>query len=158
MIKRANLVHLLLPAFFAAIFLFAAFDSLSFPFLAQIFPLAAALAGLAILLAELLWLNPRAPVAGPFGEDASDGDAFLDRVKAGVPYLAWILGYYVLIYLAGFLVATALFIFLFLRHVARLRIAFALFGATAAVGAVYVFGAVLSLKWPEGILMSAIPF
>ena len=78
--------------------------------------------------------------------------AFTDQFVAGLPYLLWIGGFYLLIYLAGFLVASCVFVFLFLTLVGKMRWHTACGAALSLVVALLFLRRVMSLTWPTGLL------
>jgi hypothetical protein len=75
-----------------------------------------------------------------------------------MPYLIWIGGTYLAIYLIGFFPASALFCVLFLKRIAHMRWLTNIAMTAFCLGTVLVLGIALNISWPEGILPPLLPF
>lgn len=151
--------QLIFSALLFALFAFLAFSALSFPPRARLFPLTVSVVSLALIVLDF-FLTWRRSVKAKRNEEVNErqeGGLVSQAVKIA-PYLAWILGLYLAIYLLGFLVASGLFVFSFLVTQAQMRVPFALISAAAVVGGILLLGNVLSLEWPLGLLPQALGF
>lgn len=138
-------------ALMGLVFAWAAWEARTFPDRARIFPQVAA--GGAVLLT--LFALVREWRAGEEWE-GYDGTPFVAVVGEAVPYLLWIGGYFVALWLLGFTVGTTLFVLGFLR----VRDGMGWLGAAAGTAA--LLAVVTGLRWaldlqlPEGVLVNAL--
>jgi asparagine N-glycosylation enzyme membrane subunit Stt3 len=162
--KNKGLERLVFLGLVALVFSWAGWEAVSFPPRARIFPQTVAFAALALALIEIartLIARRRGraeamPTAEQKGE--SKRPTLHEQVVAGAPYVLWIAAYYVGIYLVGFLVASGMFVFLFLNRVGRVRWLAAL-GATAPLlAAMLAIGAAMNLSWPTGLISNWLDF
>lgn len=120
----------------------AAWTARGFPFRARVFPMTVGGVGVLVTLAAFVreWMRDPGPetVAGP-GDRA-------DLLR----YLGWVLGYYVLIWLAGFVIASGVFVAAFLLREARARPWAATLGGVVTGAALWALGAILRLQWIPG--------
>ena len=133
----------------------AAIDTAGFPFFARLFPLVAALIAFAATVVELVRVV-RAPATSPAAGDGDGISDFLDRIRAGMPLLVALLAYYAAIYLFGFLVASGLFISLFLNLIARVRALSAALTGAVVIGWLIGISWLFVLEWPDGLLAPGI--
>jgi hypothetical protein len=75
------------------------------------------------------------------------------KIKLAMGYFAGLVLYFVLIWLFGFGIATALFTFLFLYGWVEMRWLHASIYTASLVGAAVFMGWLLGLYWPEGLLL-----
>jgi hypothetical protein len=155
--RRDELVGLLV---LLAVFSGAVGGSLGFPPRARIYPLF--VGGLGVLLSLAgLWTLARQEPSGPetaeaSGEAGRPAEAQAESLGAAfggiVPYLAWLLAYFVLMRIVGLVLASGIFVALFLRregHVARGPAV----GALVAVCAfLLVVGSLFGLHWPVSVV------
>lgn len=120
--------------------------ALGFPDRASYFPLAVSGAG-ALMVATVLVTDLR--------DLARHGRAPVDRTQArrSARYLLWIAGYLVVIFIAGLMGATAIFLATFLRLEARLRWWVIGVCIAATLTALYVISLVLNLAWPLSVFV-----
>lgn len=69
-----------------------------------------------------------------------------------VRYLAWFVGYIVLIYVAGILISTAVFLGTFLLFEAKMRWWGALISIVSAIVILNIISSVMNLYWPQSLL------
>jgi hypothetical protein len=129
----------------------AAADALTFPFLARLFPLAAALIGLAALSFELVRMYRAAPVEAPDPESDGGPRDFIDRIRLGLPFLGWLLAYYAAMYLFGFLVASGLFVATFLNRIGGVRVLPAAVAGILVIAWLAGVSWLFVLEWPDGV-------
>jgi hypothetical protein len=162
--KAREVERLVFLALVALLLFWAGWGAVSFPPRARIFPQTVAFAALGLALIELTrtliaWTRGRTeamPTPEPTGE--SKRPALHEQVVAGAPYVLWIVAYYVGIYLVGFVVASGVFVFLFLNRVGSLRWLAAV-GATAPLlAAMLALGTAMNLSWPTGLISNWLEF
>lgn len=90
-------------------------------------------------------------VGATAGLSWSDLD-FATRLKAVAPYILWILGYFGLIYLIGFLPGSFVFAFVSATWIGKLPWFRSLLTTAVVVGVLYYLGKMLSLRWPGALL------
>jgi putative tricarboxylic transport membrane protein len=123
----------------------ALYESRSFPYLGAIFPVAATVPAIFMAAAQL-FLELRAPSADPNGETRK-------KTRLALGYFFSFVLYFVLIWLFGFGVATALFTFGFLYGWVGMRVFSALIYTGSLVGWMIFMGWLLELHWPDGIFL-----
>lgn len=85
----------------------------------------------------------------PSGEMELRG--MLGDIRKVLPYLVWIMFYFLLIYLIGLVIASALFAVLFLFFVAQINWRYAILGGLLAFGGTFVIVDVLQLGLPQAL-------
>ena len=157
--KRRDLESLVFLLLVGLLFTLAAWNAGTFPMRARVFPQVVACAAIVLVVAELVRmfiarhravsvrdLHPEENLA------AGERPAFTDQFVAGLPYLLWIGGFYLLIFVAGFLVASGVFVFFFLTFVGKMRWYAAVGTAVALILALLFLQRTMSLTWPAGLL------
>lgn len=129
------------------LFLWVAWEARTFPDRSRIFPQVVAAAAFLLTLLGLA-RDARAGV----DPEVHGGTPFVARMRAAVPYLLWIGGYYVALWLLGFPVATALFVFAFLRVEGEMGNVRAAVGVALLLGVFGLLWWALELYWPVGLL------
>jgi putative tricarboxylic transport membrane protein len=124
----------------------ALYEARTFPYLGAIFPVAATVPAIFMAAAQFV-LDLRAP-----GMKA--GLETRGKTKMAVGYFLSLLLYFVLIWLFGFGIATALFTFGFLYGWVRIGWSHALIYTGCVVGVAQFMGWALGLYWPQGVLLA----
>jgi hypothetical protein len=138
-------------------FTFAAWQTINFPRLARTFPLFVTIGGLLLTIIEFgrTFYHCRSQSENPPRDDDPNHPSYIasigESLPKAFPYLLWLGGYYIGIFLVGFVVASGLFIVLFLVFIARARFWFSLAGAGLLITGILVLGRLLGLLWPRGI-------
>lgn len=155
-------VRVLLTALAAVAFAAMAWTSLDFPELGRYFPLAVGVGGAVLAVGSLLfdavrWRKVGSAVGRDAGATASLGEA--DDVSEATQvfvrtlyYLAWMLGFIALIWLAGILLATPLFLVAFLSIEAGVRWRWILVSSGFMVVFLYQVAEIMTLYWPRNLL------
>jgi hypothetical protein len=135
----------------AAILLLAAWavwTATAWPLKAKLFPLAIGIPMLVLAAVEVLWsMLERKPAAGQEAEDPPSAGKTL--VAAG-----WLVGFFAVILLLGFLVAVPLFVLGYLRLQGRESWTLSLVFTAVVWGAFYgLFDRMLHLPFPQGWLI-----
>lgn len=123
----------------------ALYEARSFPYLGAIFPVAATVPAIFMAAAQLFF-DLRAPGMTAGLETGA-------KIKLALGYFLGLLLFFLLIWLFGFGIATALFTFLFLYGWAEMRWFKALIYTSSLVGAAVFMGWMLGLYWPQGLLL-----
>lgn len=152
-------ILLLLP-----LFIYVFWASQDFRLGAKLFPMVVSALGIALIALELarrvwsLWRKPALPA--PDATPIASADLGLDSEQSSpagfaraLLMFAWLLGFYVLIYLFGLLWATALFVPVFLIVQFRATWWTSLLLGGSLVGLIYILHLTLRLRWPPGVLL-----
>jgi hypothetical protein len=123
----------------------ALYESRSFPYLGAIFPMAATIPAIFMAVAQL-GLEMRAT-------RIAAGHETRTKTRLALGYFLSLLLYFVLIWLLGFGIATALFVFGFLYGWVRMRRLHALIYTGCVVGVAQLMSWLLNLYWPQGLLL-----
>jgi hypothetical protein len=123
----------------------ALYESRSFPYLGAIFPMAATIPAIFMAVAQLV-LELRADRTAPAIETRK-------KIKLALGYFLSLLLFLFLILLVGFGVAITLFTFGFLYGWVKMRWSHALIYTGSVVGVTQLMGWLLSLHWPQGVLL-----
>lgn len=136
------------------VFVLAIADSVRWPYSASLMPLIASIAGI-VFASVQLWMSAYV-VFRTRGE--SDGAIILhlpSDAKAAVRILAIYLGYFALVYLAGFVYATALFVIFYLMRFSQLgSIRSTILGVVCSAAIYFGFQRLLKLPLPDGLSMT----
>jgi len=119
-----------------------------FPPRARIYPLFVGVVGVLLASAEL-FLNTR--MAG--GDDGAVAARSLSAAARQIrPYLVWLLGYLILSALIGLILASGVFVALFLRRAGGTSVRVAAMAFWGVLGFLVVAGAIFGLHWPASII------
>ncbi|MBI2089144.1 MAG: tripartite tricarboxylate transporter permease [Deltaproteobacteria bacterium] len=130
--------------FILFVFAGALYEARSFPYLGAIFPVAATIPAIFMAVLQVV-LDLRAPGVELAPEARN-------KTGTALSYFLSLVLYFLLIWLIGFAIATALFTFLFLYGWVKLRLSRSLIYTACLVGAAAFMGWMLGLYWPAGIL------
>ena len=141
--------------FLVAVFLIGILYAQSFPFRAKIYPMTVCVAGFLLTTAALITtvINARRARGAPVPEHPVEYD-MTARLRKSTIYLAWIIGYFALIYLFGFLASTIVFVVAFWIIVGRMKPHVAVICAAALIGLLLLGEHTIGVEWPEGVLWS----
>lgn len=151
--------------FVLIVFSLAAYTSMGFHRLAMYFPFAVSVLGV-VLSGAYVGTLVLARIRGVTGKPVhADKDTVLggtiegtievpdaaSEIRKALPYLAWFIGYILLIALAGIVVASALFLAAFLYREARMRWWGVLISVVSTLVVLYTFSGVMRLYWPRNL-------
>ncbi|WP_059103066.1 hypothetical protein [Shouchella shacheensis] len=141
-----DILNVLFTGFLFVLFSLAALSALEFSRLAQFFPLyvsvaGAAFSGIYFVMQLICYLRIR----------DEEGKNFFFFGKP-FRYIAWFLGYLVLIYLSGLLVATTVFLFTFLILESKVTFLKTSFSVAAVLGMLSIASSLLGIYWPQNVL------
>ncbi len=123
----------------------ALYEAQDFPHLGAIFPIAATVPAIFMAVAQLV-LDVRARRESPVFETGK-------KIRLALGYFLALVLYFLLIWLFGFGIATALFTFGFLFGWVRMRWLPSLSYTVAVVGFALLLSRALELYWPQGLLL-----
>lgn len=146
--SRLKLEQVLFTLFIGLIFLGAFFLARQFPDTAQRFPNAILLTGLGFTVLHLL----RVLLSKSAYPTGITDKGIANQFSKIAPYIIWIIGYYVLIFLFGLVIASAIFVIAFLMRHADMAWYYSILSAVIVVTLMLFIGKLLSLKWPFGLL------
>lgn len=146
--SRLKLEQILFTLFIGIIFGAAFILAKQFPATAQKFPNALLITGLGFTVLHLI----RALLSkNTYPKDVTD-KGIANQFSKITPYIIWIIGYYLLIFCFGLVIASALFVIAFLIRQANMAWYYSVFSAFIVVTLMLFIGKLLSLKWPFGLL------
>lgn len=151
----------------AVLFAAMAWEATEFQTLARYFPQAITVAGGVFAVLSALFdvariLSPHRRASDDSGgsdalamdvEETGDNASFQRNVLRALYYLAWFIGYGVLISLVGILIASAIFLVLFLKIEAHAKWRLVLICTASMVVLLYLTASVLSLHWPTPLFV-----
>jgi hypothetical protein len=135
--------------FSSAIFLvfsWMAWEAHSFKELARFFPQYIAI-GAAILSLIDIFLKIRKLL-----KDKQENAPLHENLAAVVKYILWIISYLIMIYLVGLVLATSIFLAVFLMVEAKLGLIKTGISVGIVIIVIMVFGDVMKLYWPRNLL------
>lgn len=129
----------------------AAWHAQTFPMRARVFPQFVAILGFIFSVVSVgrIAVAVRLGASLP-GQDG--GGTLTEQAKLLRPFFLWIAGYYVAIFLAGFIAASAIFLIAFLTVNRALRWPAAVASTTVVVVFLLFLGNMMNVVWPTGIL------
>ena len=128
-----------------ALFLWMAIEARSFQPQASYFPFYIAI--LAIVLTILGMLKEIVLIRKGYDEGL-----FHNNIRSVLRYTGWIVGFIVVIYIAGFVVASFIYLVLFLFFEARIGVVKTILSSGIAVIVIIFVSKLLELKWPSNLL------
>lgn len=149
-----NRASLILALAIAALSGWAIFSALAWPWKAKLFPLVISLPLLCLALAEVLWvlLGSASGAAAADFKLSQEHAPEVTRRRTAIA-VAWIVGFFVLILLLGFLIAVPLLVFAYLKLQGRESWLFSAAFTLALWAAFYgLFDHLLHLPFPAGWL------
>jgi putative tricarboxylic transport membrane protein len=123
----------------------ALYEARSFPYLGAIFPVAATVPAIFMAAIQIV-VELRAPRVGT-------GPETRGKIKLALGYFAGLILYFLLIWLFGFGIATALFTFVFLYGWVKMRLLHTVIYTGSVVGVALLMSWLLNLYWPAGVLL-----
>ena len=148
--NRHNIEQVIFLLLVLLVFAWAAWDAFSFPEKAQTYPRTVALAAVIITLVELgsYTMTLRTQPSG----EAAVSDSVSTQFFKILPYLFWLGAFYAAIYLMGIIVASGLFVFIFLLREGKMAWYYALLSGLIVIGFLLTMEDVMSLKWPRSVI------
>jgi hypothetical protein len=138
---------LIFSVFVLILFCWMAWEARGFAELARFFPLYISIGGAVLALVDIILriikLNRN---------KNNESESVHDKPLSVLKYFIWIVGFLVLIYLLGFLVATTIFLFAFLYIEAGFKLIKTFLSVTVTMVAIISFSNVMTLYWPKGLL------
>jgi hypothetical protein len=122
----------------------ALYEARSFPYLGAIFPMAATIPAILMAATQIVFDLRASPTATQPDTRA--------KIRTALGHFVSLLAFLLLILFVGFGIATALFTFVFLCGVARMRWFSALIYTGCLLATVELMGWLLGLHWPQGIV------
>ena len=139
---------LLLLLFFAGAFAL----TYTFAVRAEIYPRIVSAIGMAVITAEIavfIYQTYKHRHTAPTGR--TELAATLQEMRAVLPYVLWLLFYYLMIWIIGLVIASGAFVFLFLLFIGRMKPWQALIGGLATAAAVFLIVDLLTLALPTAL-------
>lgn len=133
------------------LFLITGISSTAFQRLAMYFPVTVSILGF-ILTGTYNALQIRNRIKTPVVFSDENKNEEKDYFVGSLRYLAWFVGYIVLIYIAGILISTAVFLGAFLWFEAKMRWWGVLISIFSSLVVLNIISATMKLHWPRNVL------
>ena len=85
-------------------------------------------------------------------ETSAEERAEYIQILKPLRYIAWVLAYLLLIYVFGFIIATAVFLFVFLIYESRMKVMQSLLSMAITLVVVTYLSAAINIEWPASLL------
>lgn len=142
-----DILNLTFSAFLFILFTLSMIEALTFSKLAQFFPLYISIAGSVLTLIYLI-----TQLIDLYKQKTADGQKVEIPILKPLRYIGWILGYLLLIYIAGMLIATALFLLVFLKVESNLTLLQTIISVTIILVGILIISPALNIYWPTNLL------
>jgi len=142
-----DIANIIFSAFLFLLFTLAMVEALTFSQLAQFFPLYISIAGSALSLIYLI-----TQLITFYKQKAAQGEQIKLPILKPLRYIGWVLGYLLLIYIGGLLLATAIFLFIFLIFESKMTFLQTSISVIVVLVGVSVLSSALNIYWPTNIL------
>jgi TRAP-type C4-dicarboxylate transport system permease small subunit len=129
--------------FLLLIFIFMIYQALEFQILARYFPLTIASLGAVLLVVEIIFQLKNKETTKKNEEINSNT----------LKYLAWIVGYMILIFIIGFILATIVFLFAFFKTESGYSLIKNIITTAVVIGVIFILEYFLNLNWPTGLFL-----
>src|SRR5690625_2221849 len=126
-------------------FIYTAVAATSFKELARYFPLYLSVIGAVLLFIEVI--RQLLTIKKNMKKD----EQLHPNIKAVILYTLYLTGYILLVYLIGMIIATVIFLFVFLYFTAKMRLISSIITVIVVVGVLMLFADVMNLYWPKSI-------
>lgn len=147
--KRHNIEQITFLVLMLLLFGWAGSNSLTFPDQAQTYPRTVAFAAALIVLIELglyLWGLRSDNEEVPLSETLSG------RFRGILPYFLWLGAFFIIIYLVGIVIASALFVSIFLIREGNVPWYYAVAAGVIVIVFLLTMEDIMSLKWPRSLI------
>lgn len=154
-----RIFSLVFTLFLFVVFTLAAIEANNFTNLASFFPLFTAIiaANLALISSIIQGINIYKLKKGIINEsDAKDNAIELESENASLGlifyYVGWVVGYVLIIYLLGLIIATIIFLVLFFTIESKFKVWKTLLATAIVITLIISFGNLMNLYWPTGVI------
>lgn len=141
-----DILNLIFSAFLFILFIFTTIEALTFTRLAQFFPLYISIAGAFLTLIYLV-----TKIIAYRKQQTEGRSTQTVPVLKPLRYIGWILGYLVLIYIGGLLLATAVFLFIFLFFESKMTLIKTSVSVVAVLVGISFLSSALDIYWPTNL-------
>lgn len=141
-----SIANIIFTLFIFLLFTFAAIESLTFSRLAQFFPLYISIAGSAVSLIYLIKI-----IIDYRKENSEEGNEAILIIKP-IRYIGWIIGYLLMIYVFGMILATGIFLFIFLIYESRMKVLESALSVAVVIVAISYLSSAINIAWPGSLL------
>ena len=147
--------ELLFIAVLAGVMGVALYVAAGYPFNARLMPQVVSIAVLVLLSVECVLTVRRSRASHDSVAPAADGKAEHEplwgaKFRRTAPYLAWLLGLYLGIYLIGLMASAAIFTVAFCRLVGKMSWLSTLIGVALLIAALFGLSEAFNMRWPVG--------
>lgn len=138
----AQLIFTILLFFF---FIYTALEAREFAQTAKYFPLYLSITATVILFIEIIRQIVR------FQKNKETDEVLHPHMRAVIVYTILIVLYAVLVYVIGLLLASAIYVFVFLYFIANMRLIGSIITVAILIAFLVIFGDVMNLYWPKSL-------
>lgn len=142
-----NIANIIFTTFIFILFTAAAIDALTFSRLAQFFPLYISAAGAILSFIYLIKIIIE-HIKHTSPDDRNERLLIVKPLK----YIAWIIGYLMLIYIVGMLIATGIFLFIFLILESKMKVLSSILAVSVMLVLITYLSAAIDIAWPTSLL------
>lgn len=142
---KKNVAQLIFTILMLLLFMYTAFEAISFKKQASYFPLYISLLGILGMLIEII----RQLIVM---RKESDNELLHPNFKAVIKYTIILVAYVVLVYVFGLIIATAGFLVLFLYYIAKMKLWRAAISVAILIVLVISFANLMNLYWPKSLI------
>lgn len=144
---KKQLYSIIFSVFMLLVFCWMAWQALDFHELARYFPLYLSLVAVVLSLLSI-FLQVKKYLAHRHKSNEANSEFNPEVFK----YIGWIIGYVFLIFLLGFVIGTAVFLAAFLLFETKQSLIKTALSVTITIGMILLFGSLMKLYWPTGVL------
>ncbi|WP_010531848.1 tripartite tricarboxylate transporter TctB family protein [Lentibacillus jeotgali] len=139
---------ILFTFFLFIIFCYMGWEANSFSDKAKFFPFFVAIGAAVLSFVSLVLQSIDLFLRKQKNEHTED----IGEIKRVLQYVLWVVGYIALIYVVGLILATILFLLVFLLVESKFRFVTTVFSTVLVIGGLFLISNILNLYWPSGLL------
>lgn len=128
------------------LFVYSAIEATSFKKLAKYFPLYISIIAAIILFIEIVKQGIQ------LKKNVKKGEVLHPNLRGAIKYGLILTVYIAMVYLIGLILASAIYVFLFLYFIAEMKLIQSLIAITVLTVLLITFGNVMNLYWPKSLL------
>ncbi|WP_080875365.1 hypothetical protein [Oceanobacillus timonensis] len=140
-------LNLIFSGFLFLLFTLTLIEALTFSQLAQFFPLYISIAG-----AILTFIYFITQVLTIYKQKKEEGNVTIIPLLQPLKYIGWIVGYLLLVFLTGLLLATTIFLFIFLIFESKMKLISAGISVACVLIGISLLSSALDIYWPTNLL------
>ncbi|CEI82504.1 hypothetical protein J18TS1_29210 [Oceanobacillus oncorhynchi subsp. incaldanensis] len=140
-------LNLIFSGFLFSLFTFTLIEALTFSKLAQFFPLYISVAGVILTFVYFI-----AQVFTIYKQQKKEENQTILPLLQPLKYIGWVIGYLLLIFIGGLLLATVIFLFTFLIFESKMKLLSAGISVVFVLICVSLLSSALDIYWPTNLI------